>query len=176
MFTKILVPLDGSEVAEHALAPALDLAKMYEGTLVLLCTCTTGSASEPLKDLANDYNWFWSTPSDDPTYLEGKHYLNELIGDISEPDIEIQSLFVKGDEAGAIIGISEAQDINLIVMTKHCQSDPRLNLLGDITERVLHHASCPVMVICSNLLTERVTGSGDNPDQKAHTPNPGMIG
>ena len=84
--------------------------------------------------------------------------------------ITIKSLLVKGDEAGAIIGISEAQDINLIVMTKHCQADTQQNLLGDITERVLHHASCPVMVICSNLLAERAVGSDNNPDQTANTP------
>lgn len=170
MFTNILVPLDGSEVAENALGPALDLAKAYDGTLVLLCTCKTESMSGSLQDLTNDYHWFWSTPADDPTYIEGKQYLNELIGDISEPGIEVKSLLVKGDEAGAIIGISEAQDINLIVMTKHCQADTQQNLLGDITERVLHHASCPVMVICSNLLAERAVGSDNNPDQTANTP------
>ena len=171
MFTKILVPLDGSGVAEHALAPAVDLARMYGGILILLCTCSTDNTSGALQDQTSDYQWFWSTSQDDPAYLEGKQYLNELIRGIPEQGVEIQNLFVIGDEAGAIIGISEAQDINLIVMTKHCQSDPRHNLLGDITERVLHHASCPVMVICSNLLTGGATGSGENIDQQAHTPN-----
>lgn len=172
MFTKILVPLDGSEVAEHALAPAVDLAKKYDGTLVLLCTCTMMYATGSLQDLTNDHNWFWTTPTDDPTYLEGKEYLTKLIGDLSESGVEIQSLLVKGDEAGAIIGISEAQDINLIVMTKHCQSEPQQNLLGDITERVLHHTSCPVMVICSNLLNEMVNDPGNNPNQSTTMTDP----
>lgn len=172
MFTKILVPLDGTEVAEHALAPAIDLAKKYKGTLILLCTCTTGFGSDSLQNLTNDHNWFWTTPSDDPIYQEGKNYLARLIRDLAESGLEIQSLLVQGDEAGAIIGISEAQDINLIVMTKHCQSEPRHNLLGDITERVLHHTSCPVMVICSNLLNGLVDNSCDDPNQLANETGP----
>ena len=172
MFTKILVPLDGTDVAEQALAPAIDLAKKYEGTLVLLCTCTACLGSESLQDLAEDHNWFWTTPSDNPTYLQGKNYLAKLIGNLSEASVEIQSLLVQGDEAGAIIGISEAQDINLIVMTKHCHSEPRPNLLGDITERVLHHTSCPVMVICSNLLNGIVNETHEDPTQLANTIGP----
>lgn len=172
MFKKILVPLDRSEVAEHAIAPALDLAKMYEGTVVLLCTCTSDLPRGFLQDLTDDNNWFWSTASEDPTYLEGKEYLNDLVKAVSEPDIEIQSLLVKGDEAGAIIGISEAQDVNLIVMTKHCQSDSERNRLGDITERVLHHASCPVMVICSNLPDRVGTGPADQPDKTENKRDP----
>lgn len=168
MFTKILVPLDRSLVAEKAIAPALDLARRYKGTLTLLCTCTTDSSNEFLQDFSSDHNWFWSNSTKDPTYLEGMDYLNQLIHALSEPAIEIQSLFVKGDEAGAIIGISEAQDINLIVMTKHCRAELGQNQLGDITERVLHHASCPVMVICSNVPDARISGPLDNPDKTAN--------
>jgi nucleotide-binding universal stress UspA family protein len=172
MFTKILVPLDRSQIAENAIAPALDLARRYKGTLVLLCTCTTGLSREFFQDFNNDHNWFWSISAEDPAYLEGMDYLHKLIKTLSEPNIEIQSLFVKGDEAGAIIGISEAQDINLIVMTKHCRSDPGQNQLGDITERVLHHASCPVMVICSNLPDAAITGPLDEPDKTANRGDP----
>lgn len=151
MFTKILVPLNGSDVAEHALTPALALAKAYEGTLILLCTCTTKLAHDPLQDLAKGYDWIWPEHSDEAVEIEEESYLNELMGrHLVEPGVKIQSLFVRGDEAGAIIGIAEAQDIDLIVMTKHCRSGALYSQLGDITERVLHHASCSVMVICSN--------------------------
>jgi nucleotide-binding universal stress UspA family protein len=172
MFTKILVPLDRSQVAEKAIAPALDLARRYKGTLFLLCTCTTELSREYLQDFSNDHNWFWSISSKDPVYLEGMDYLNKLIQALSEPNIEIQSLFVKGDEAGAIIGISEAQDINLIVMTKHCRAETSLNQLGDITERVLHHASCPVMVICSSLADAANNSPLDNLDKTANRGDP----
>ncbi|MFL7839134.1 MAG: universal stress protein [Candidatus Promineifilaceae bacterium] len=167
MFTKILVPLDGSGVAEHAITPALDLVKKYDGILVLLCTCAMGLTNEAREDLISDRKWFWSKHLDDPVYIEGKEYLNGVIANISEPGIEIQSMLVRGDEAGAIIGIAEAQDINLIVMTKHCRPGYQ-SLLGDITERVLYHASCPVMVICSNLYEGR---ESDLPGSFAQTTN-----
>jgi nucleotide-binding universal stress UspA family protein len=167
MFSKILVPLDGSEVAENALVPALDLVKKYNGTLVLLCTCTSGMSTELLEELTTDHGLFWSTPADDPTYLAGRDYLNTVIETISEPAFNVQSVLVKGDEAGAIIGISEAQDINLIVMTKHCQASIDHTWLGNITERVLHHASCPVMLICSNLPMESSSGTTGKSDHAA---------
>jgi nucleotide-binding universal stress UspA family protein len=171
MFKKILVPLDGSGVAENAIIPALDLAKKYNGTLVLLCTCATGIIRDAFEDQINNHNWFWTTRAEDPSYIEGEDYLKEILTEISGTGIEIQSVLVKGDEAGAIIGISEAQDINLIVMTKHCQSDPPYNLIGDITERVLHHASCPVMVICSNLLDGTIQNQGRKAGQIGNEPH-----
>lgn len=170
MFTKILVPLNRSEVAEHALAPAVDLAKTYEGTLILLCTVSAKLKSDPLRDPANDFDWFWPGQSDEPAPIEERIYLNELVKRLSRPGVEIQSLIVKGDEAGAIIGISEAQDIDLIVMTKNCQSDPRRNLLGDVAERVLHHASCSVMVICSDIRSGRASTTANDPGRAQCAP------
>ena len=172
MFTKILVPLNRSEVAEHALAPAVDLAKTYEGTLILLCTVSAKLKNDPLRDPANDYDWFWPGQSDEPAAVEEKIYLNELVKRISVPGVEIQCLIVKGDEAGAIIGISEAHDIDLIVMTKSCQSDLRRNLLGDVAERVLHHASCSVMVICSDSRSGRVSAAPNDLGRAQCAPRP----
>jgi nucleotide-binding universal stress UspA family protein len=171
MFKKILVPLDGSRVAENAIIPALDLVKKYNGTLVLLCTCASVIIRDAFEDQIDNHNWFWTTHTEDPSYSQGKDYLMETIDEISGQGIDIQSVLVKGDEAGAIIGISEAQDINLIVMTKHCQSNPPYNLLGDITERVLHHASCPVMIICSNLQGGNVDDPIRNAGEAANKPH-----
>ena len=170
MFTKILVPLNGSDDAEHALTPALALAKAYEGTLILLCTCTTKSTHESLQDLANGYDWIWPEHSGDPSQFPEEKYLDDLVGRcMSETGVRVQSLFVRGDEAGAIIGIAEAQEVDLIVMTKHCRSGALHNRLGDITERVLHHASCSVMVICSQNPSETASGPVDDPEHFEHT-------
>ena len=148
MFAKILVPLDGSEAAEYALVPALALAESYGATLLLLCTCKAGVDNGLSSDAANDRDWFWSRTMLDSDENEQQEYVDGLLHHVPPRDIQIDTLFVKGDEAGAIIGIAEVQDIDLIVMTKHCRTHQPADQLGHVTERVLHHASCSVMVIC----------------------------
>ena len=102
MFTKILVPLDRSQVAEKAIAPALDLARRYKGTLFLLCTCTTELSREYLQDFSNDHNWFWSISSKDPVYLEGMDYLNKLSGMIQEAGGEGQVLQARSSDQNGV--------------------------------------------------------------------------
>ncbi len=147
MFTKILVPLDGSDVAEHALAPAAALARACSATLVLLCACAPKTTQASLQPLNDEKDWFQPEEINEPAKYEAKNYLSVLAQCLSRQNVKIQGLVIKGDEAGAIIGIAEAQDIDLIVMTKHGRSGARHHLLGEATERVLHHASCSVLVV-----------------------------
>lgn len=154
MFKKVLVPLDGSPMAELALQPALALAAASEGEVILLRS--TKPVYTMLPEYAGEYEWSWPIESYDEAHHAAEEYLAGLTATVRVPTAKLRKQVVDGDEAGAIIGITEAEDVDLVVMTSHGRSGARRRLLGSVTERVLHHASCPVMVIRSPLPIENV--------------------
>lgn len=176
MFTKILVPLDGSDIAEHALAPAAALARAFGATLILLCTCAPKTTIASLPPLDDEKDCFQPEQINEPAQYEAKNYLSVLAHCLSLQDVKIQRLVIKGDEAGAIIGLAEAQDVDLIVMTKHGRLGARHHLLGDATERVLHHASCSILAVCSTCCNGQSSEAVDDPTQIIGSLNTDLAG
>jgi nucleotide-binding universal stress UspA family protein len=173
MFKKILVPLDGSPMAELAVQPALTLAKAGDGELILLRS--TKPVFTSLPEYAGEYEWAWPVESYDESHEAAQQYLHDLNAGIQSAEVAVRSQVVDGDEAGAIIGIAEAEEVDLIVMTSHGRSGARRKLLGSVTERVLHHASCPVLVIRSEMPVKRIVITLDGSPLSEKALGPGLF-
>jgi nucleotide-binding universal stress UspA family protein len=158
MFKKILVPLDGSSLAEYALGPAITLARPADeertaGQLVLLSVPVYDSALLPLP-VGNAMYW-----SEDPHSLEhnqiarrqAESYLRSIRISHESPRLAVINKVVDGDVAAVILDTAEDDDIDLIVMSTHGRSGFSRLMMGSITERVLHHAPCPVMTIRNDM-------------------------
>lgn len=144
MFQKILVPLDGSELAERALEPAFALAKAAGGELLML--------SIPyLKHLflaeTAGYGLLWPEQSLAYTRDELAAYLQTLAERHAQPGLNLHSRVVEGDEASVIVDTAVSEKIDLIVMSTHGRSGLSHWYLGSVTEKVLQSAPCPVLVM-----------------------------
>lgn len=151
MFKKILVPLDGSQLAEAALAPAIRLVQQGKGKLILLHV-TSGSANfystvdgVPMSNLySHDFRL-------DEHYVAGREYLNGLRYGLGRnyPDLLWDVMVEVGDPASVIVDLAREKEVDLIVMSTHGRSGLRRWLLGSVTEKVLCQAPCPVLSIRS---------------------------
>lgn len=170
MFKKILVPLDGSPMAELALPPAVALAAAAQGELILLRS--TKPVYTVMPEIASEYEWSWPAESYDEARDAAISYLKEVTANVTRPGMRVRTHVMDGDEAGAIIGLTEAEDLDLVVMTSHGRSGARRKLLGSVTERVLHHASCPVFVVRKPMPVQQllITLDGSNLAEKALGP------
>ena len=65
------------------------------------------------------------------------------------PDSEAEVLVRVGSPVPTILAVAGEQQADLIVMSSHGHGAIRHALFGSTTERVLHHASCPVLVVRS---------------------------
>ena len=144
MFQKILVPLDGSELAEQALEPALMLAEEASGELLLL--------SIPyLKHLfvseRAGYGLLWPDQSVAHTHEELAAYLLGLQARHAYAGCSWLTQIVDGDEASVIVDTAAAQNVDLIVMSTHGRSGFSHWYFGSVTEKVLQSAPCPVLVL-----------------------------
>ncbi len=145
MFHKILVPLDGSQEAERALDTALKLAQAAQGELLLLRSIKVVHMMMPA--MATEYDWSWPEYSREQSRQEVRDYLEGVAERIEQMDIAVNTLAVEGDTASIIVDTAEMKDVDLIIMSAQGWSTARVRELGSITERVLHSASCPVLII-----------------------------
>ena len=125
MYSKILVPLDGSELAEQALPQVIMIAKRFNSEAILLTTFVPGDRLEhPLKS-----------------------YMEEKAEELKSAGIKASSIFVQGDAATEIINFAEKNDVDLIVLTTHGCTGDRCWPLGSISNKVLQRSHTPTLLI-----------------------------
>ena len=149
MFTKILVPLDGSAFAERALPPALVLAQRAEAQLSLL------RAVAPERMLVADshvlmlggYSAVWPNQSLELARQAAADYLSALRAAKIPKGLRLSAEMIEGDPAEIIVETARNEGVDLIVMSSHGYSGLTRWILGSVAERVLHDAPCPVLIV-----------------------------
>lgn len=143
MLNPIVVPLDGSELAERALAPARALAQYSQAELLLV-----RAASRPLFVTADvGYGVLYPEPSRVEARQAAEQYLAGLkaayAGDARTLPVEAG----EGDVAGAIVDAARQAQARMIILSSHGYSGVKRWLLGSVAEKVLNAAPCPVWVV-----------------------------
>ena len=145
MFGKILVPLDGSALAERALPVALDLAQPAQGELTLLRAPSLQPI--PVSEFTGVYNWAYPQQTKGEALEEVLTYLDHARSQWARDDVEVRIKAAVGDPAAVILDTAVASGTQLICMTTHGYSGLTRWMLGSVTERVLRAAPCPVLVV-----------------------------
>jgi nucleotide-binding universal stress UspA family protein len=135
--TTILVPLDGSALAETALAPAIELARTNSAKLVLLRA--TEAHASPLTDL---------TEAQVAAVRGAEEYLARVRTRIdgAEPAGVDTSVWY-GPPAEAIIEAARFRHADLIVMSSHGRSGAGRLVLGSVAETVLRGSTVPILLL-----------------------------
>lgn len=152
MFKTILVPLDGSEFAEHALTYAEDLARKYGAELLLVRVCYAPVAVLSPGDMA--------TLPAPPNWEEdaARAYLARMAERVSADGLTCRTVALIGDPAEGVIETSAEQQADLIVVTSHGRSGFKRFLMGSVAERIARHAPCPVLIIGKDTLQRSAGG------------------
>jgi nucleotide-binding universal stress UspA family protein len=139
MYQSILVPLDGSKLAENILTEVEELAVLLNARLNLIFVCKAHVL-----------------PGVDPTNAqvrvvqEAQKYLEtlkeQLISKI--PDIEIHTPY--GSAADKILEVGRRHGVDLIAMSTHGRSGIGRWLLGSVAEKVVRHSEIPVLLLRSH--------------------------
>ncbi len=128
MYERILVPLDGSELAEGALPYAEGIATRLHSEVILLTACTPSDCLErPLRA-----------------------YLEKRAGELSSLGIKASPLVVQGNAANEILEFAERNDINLIIISTHGRTGLSIWPLGSIANKILQKSHIPLLLIRSS--------------------------
>lgn len=145
----IIVPLDGSSLAECAVPVALGLLRPEDGRLILMRVPVYAETQAPI---GAEYNMFWPEIRDAPSafrqvYDDAQDYLTHVAARCEKRGVTILTRVKEGDRAGAIVDLAAETNADLIVMTTHGRTGVSRWIIGSITERVLGDAPCPVLAV-----------------------------
>ncbi len=154
-FTKILVAVDRSPASEDVFVKALELATCFQSKLVLLST------------IVPDYNISYS-PSVYPVVgaisvseaamkinlerqeqerLHGLEFLNRLAFRAKAVDVITEVHQQLGDPARSICSVADLLSTDLIVVGRRGYSGLNELWMNSVSNYVLHHAPCSVLVV-----------------------------
>ena len=126
MWKKILVPLDGSDLAELALPYAEELANAFKSEIILLHI---------------------SEPSESHYRHMHQLYIEEVAQRMKERIKRVKPVLITGKSAEEIIGYAEKNEVGLLIMTFHGRSGIMSWATGSIASKLLQAATVPVMLV-----------------------------
>lgn len=141
-FKKVVVPLDGSDIAEKVLPYVVDLAgKMrLEVILVRAYMLSPTVAGE-------DYGSYLGELTD-ALEAEARDYLASKVKELNAEGLEnVSSVVEFGYGAEKIIELAQKTPDNFVAMCTHGRSGIKAWALGSVTEKVVRHSGEPVLVI-----------------------------
>lgn len=149
-YQKILVPLDGSAVADQALPHAQHLAVHSGAELILFEVVPDLNPEIQLKSKAH---LAFSGASAQPKIAEqSAEALEMLAANLRFHQINVQAVTEVGEPASKIVEYAAKHDIDLIVMSTHGRTGLHPLAYDSIANKVLTTAPCPVLLVRSQLL------------------------
>ncbi len=143
--TSVVVPLDGSELAESVLPAVTELAKKLDLEIILFRAFNIPFGIYAGADGYYAMNFDQLIADLDQ---EARTYLEKKTDELKKRGIEKVSFVVKqGLSADEIISFGRQTADNLIAMCTHGRSGVRRWVLGSVTETVVRHCGDPVLVI-----------------------------
>ena len=140
MYKRILLPLDGSNLAEQAIPYAVAQAKSFQSELILL---------QVLEMLPKDRHLSGAVVKDgfELTNKFAREYLGKVAVHINEDDLSVQVAIAEGRPHVEIIHFAEKNKVDLIVICTRGQSGISRWLMGSVADRVVRGANMPVLVV-----------------------------
>jgi nucleotide-binding universal stress UspA family protein len=132
-FRKILLPLDESPASTAVLGPALELAQLFEASLVFLHIAESARKGQAKRE-----------PGD---FASEKAWLEKAAREARSLGIETVSVVEPGEASSAILENARRHGCDLIAMTTHGRSGIGRLAVGSVTEKVLRNATLPLLVV-----------------------------
>jgi nucleotide-binding universal stress UspA family protein len=141
LYSKVLVPVDGSENSNRALKHALSLSSKLKSKLTILYVLEVPPfvyvQSQKLVDSVMA-----------SLEKEAKNILDAAQNQAKEFDVEYETALLKGDNiASIIIDYNKKNDFDIIVIGSRGHGKIKTTLLGSVSNNVLHHSKNPVLII-----------------------------
>jgi nucleotide-binding universal stress UspA family protein len=149
MFEKILVCLDGSEIAEQILPYAAEESLHFHSQVVLLHVVTEPVIVTPgIPGAAG-------APVETPGMLEQMQkeqkeasiYLEDVANHLQERGLSVEPVILQGVAGATIINYANENDIGLIAIATHGRSGLGRVVFGSVADYVLRNSGLPILVI-----------------------------
>jgi nucleotide-binding universal stress UspA family protein len=140
MYQKILVPLDGSQLAECVLPQVRNLAKGgLVGEIILI-----NVVEIPSEWVIEGFDF---VALKNANFKAAQEYLAKIEGTLAAEGVPIRSVVLEGRIAEMIVDYSKDHNIDLIAMATQGYTGLKQVMFGSVALRVLHDAHAPILLI-----------------------------
>lgn len=142
MFHRILVPLDGSTLAEGVLPHVVALAEAAGAAVTLVHVVEQTSSSEQQARPIDPLSWHFRQ-------VEAKSYLDSIVQRLREAtlNVPIETVLLEGPPAERIVELAHAHDIDLIALSSHGRSGPSGWNVSSVVQKILLRVYTSVLIV-----------------------------
>lgn len=141
MFHRILLPLDGSKVAERTIPHAIFLSRVFNAKLFLLHILDPAQHHDTMNAI-EPFNWQLRK-------AEADLYLHGIAGKIREQQIDVDYSILEGRTAESIIDFSQQEKMDLVILCTHGASGFSRWNMSSVVTKVIEKAYIPLFIIRS---------------------------
>jgi nucleotide-binding universal stress UspA family protein len=140
MFTKILVPVDGSDNSYRALEAALVLSEKLGSNISVVnvmeqVPITHIESEKLLSELLEAYK------------KENQEILSKCSEIARQKGIAIKSVLLQGNPAPVILDFIRKENFDLVIMGSRGMGKFKELILGSVSSKIMHHSPCAIMII-----------------------------
>ncbi|HEX3271713.1 MAG TPA: universal stress protein [Ktedonobacterales bacterium] len=157
MLRHILIPLDGSELAERAIPVAAQIAKATEGSAISLVRIVRAPAE--FETSATD-TAVWAPAADEDEKREANNYLHEVAQRPELAGLSVTERIYAGPPSATLVMAAKSLGVDLIVMTSRGRSGITRWLLGSVAEGVSRESSAPTLIVRAEKAEDESTLGG----------------
>jgi len=141
MYSKILVPLDGSPLAERALEPALEMARTPDTEIILLEAVLDSLAAVP------EARYHVPVREAYRSAIVSMKYLRDVASRLRAQAKKIRWHVEEGDPIDAILSFAHNENVDVIVMGTHGRTGLSRVVMGSVAEKVAVTTHRPVVLV-----------------------------
>ena len=162
MFTHILCPTDLKERALVALKKAVQIAHQFNSRITMLNVHDEFMNKQEREMLRVSFESLKDQYAQ--VALESREQMRAAIRQLHAEAIQVDYKLLEGKPAKKIVKVAEKLDVDLIVMATDGRDNIKDFVTGTITEHVINHAPCPVLVIPykSQIAADNSKSAGSN--------------
>ena len=141
MYKRVLVPVDGSEVAEAIVPFILDIAGPLDLEVVVL------QVNRPIAPVVIEGTRFVDFGDSETRLEEAEAYLAGLVAEMRAKGVRARARVRTGEPVAEILAAAREEDADLIAMSTHGRSGPARVVFGSVAQGVVRRAGVPVFVM-----------------------------
>lgn len=141
MYSKIVVPLDGSTFGENALPLALSIARRSNAQLILT------HVYAPLIPFYGEGMAYLDARVEEGLKQERKSYLDKVKDRVPRLDVPLATQFLEGPVSASIAEYAKSSGADLVVMTTHARNPVSRFWLGSVADEMLRNCTVPMLLV-----------------------------
>ncbi len=142
MYKKILVPLDGGELAERAIQQAEEIGEAAKAEVIFFQV-----AQNPIRTVPIAAGQTEVTEATRNVIDRAGGYLEKMAAPLRAKGIKVRCDVEVGEPTSRILGKAHNEDVDLIVMSTHYEGELHKLVTGSIAEKVLLGTKRPVLLV-----------------------------